>query len=42
MNIADLWALSYSLCGCTLLGVTRQEPLGALPLPLRMAVLDIA
>lgn len=42
MNDTDLWPLSYHLCGCTLLGPTSQEPLGALPLPIRLAVLDTA
>ena len=42
MNDTDLWPLSYHLCGCTLLGPTPEEPLGALPLPIRLAVLDIA
>jgi len=41
-NPADLWPLSYHLCGCILLGPTPEEPLGALPLPIRLAVLDIA
>lgn len=40
--ITDLWLLSYHLSGYSLLGATPQEPLGALPLPLRLAVLDIA
>ncbi len=39
---ADLWLLSYHLCGCTLLGATPQEPLGALPLSLRFTVLKAA
>ena len=42
MSNADLWPLSYHLSGCTLLGATPQERLGALPLPLRNAVLAIA
>jgi ATP-dependent DNA helicase RecQ len=42
MNAADLWPLSYHLCGYTLLGATPEEPLGALPLPIRLAVLDSA
>ena len=42
MSNADLWPLSYHLSGCTLLGETPQERLGALPLPLRNAVLAIA
>ncbi len=42
IQITDLWPLSYHLCGCTLLGSTAEEPLGALPLPIRLAVLDIA
>ena len=41
-NSTDLWPLSYHLCGCTLLGPTPEEPLGALPLPIRLAVLDSA
>ncbi|MDQ5903486.1 MAG: ATP-dependent helicase RecQ, partial [Pseudomonadota bacterium] len=41
-NSTDLWPLSYQLCGCTLLGPIPEEPLGALPLPIRLAVLDIA
>lgn len=43
MSDADLWPLSYHLCGCTLLGAIPQEqPLGALPLPIRLAVLESA
>ncbi len=42
MSDNDLWSLSYHLCGCTLLGATSQEPLGTLPLSVRIAVLDIA
>ncbi len=42
MSATDLWSLSYHLSGCTLLGATPQEPLGALPLPLRNVVLAIA
>ncbi len=41
-NNIDLWPLSYHLSGCTLLGATSQEPLGALPAPLRNVALAIA
>ena len=42
MSTSDLWPLSYHLCGCTLLGATPEEALGALPLSIRLAVLKIA
>ncbi|MFN8492845.1 MAG: DEAD/DEAH box helicase [Caldilineaceae bacterium] len=38
----DIWQVAYHLCGVTLLGKTEQEPLGALPLPVRLAVLQTA
>ncbi|AFY53873.1 superfamily II DNA helicase [Rivularia sp. PCC 7116] len=34
-----LWQLAYHLSGSTLLGITEQEPLGTLPIPIRTAVL---
>lgn len=34
-----LWQLAYHLAGSTLLGITEQEPLGSLPVPVRTAVL---
>ena len=34
-----IWQLAYHLAGCTLLGITEQEPLGSLPVPVRTAVL---
>jgi ATP-dependent DNA helicase RecQ len=34
-----LWQLAYHLSGCTLLGITEQESLGTLPIPIRTAVL---
>lgn len=34
-----IWQLAYHLAGCTLLGITEQEPLGPLPVPVRTAVL---
>ena len=42
ISASELWPLSYHLAGCTLLGATPLEPLGVLPLPLRLAVLTIA
>lgn len=39
MNELLLWQLAYHLSGSTLLGITEQEPLGSLPLPIRTAVL---
>ena len=37
-----LWRLAYHLAGPTILGRTRQEPLGSLPVPVRTAVLKTA
>ena len=39
VNELLLWQLAYHLSGSTLLGITEQEPLGSLPLPIRTAVL---
>lgn len=38
----DIWQIAYQLCGVTLLGKTKQELLGALPLPVRSAILCTA
>jgi ATP-dependent DNA helicase RecQ len=35
----ELWKLVYHLAGPTLLGITDEEPLGSLPIPIRTAVL---
>jgi len=40
--LTSIWSLAYHLSGITLLGVTPEEPLGPLPLPLRSAVLEAA
>lgn len=42
MTFTTLWQLAYHLCGVTLLGKTEQEPLGALPMPIRSAVIQTA
>ena len=36
----DFWHVAYQLCGVTILGKTEQEPLGALPYPVRSALLQ--
>ncbi|NEO38410.1 MAG: DEAD/DEAH box helicase [Moorea sp. SIOASIH] len=39
MSELFLWQLAYHLSGSTLLGITEQEPLGSLPIPIRTATL---
>ena len=38
----DFWRQVYHLSGLTLLDITKEEPLGTLPLPLRSAALAVA
>ena len=40
--MTSTWQLAYHLSGLTLLARTGQEPLGALPVPLRSAVVTLA
>ncbi|NJO77705.1 MAG: hypothetical protein HC827_03710 [Cyanobacteria bacterium RM1_2_2] len=42
MNHFLLWQIAYHLAGSTLIGKTSNEPLGALPIPVRTAVLKTA
>lgn len=42
MNSSVFWQVAYHLCGVTLLGKTKEEPLGTLPYPVRTAVLRAA
>lgn len=38
----DIWQIAYHLCGVTILGRTEYELLGALPIPIRSIVLEVA
>jgi len=38
----DFWRQVYHLSGLTLLDDTKEEPLGAIPVPLRSALIDVA